>query len=358
MNKTGRFSVFFAAAFLVCLLLTGCEPGGIGSKTIPVRLSNQAGRDVTASIATSETVSTDWGDTYDEDQAIVLGYSAAAGSAQEVPVSSRLLHSPLFLYLKDSTGAHWFYTLDAVPTLGEYVQIQLRMDGAQMVVDVDWGDGAFQTLTPVTDSWGQYREFSRWYALDALRYEEIQNESFWYHLPGSNDAKWAHVFGSADADYGYATQEEAAAHMVRITFPVWKLSGNRKVASTASIWIHSALADEVVQIFTEIFNDPEQFPIHSVGGYSWRGNNSSSEHNPGLAIDINPNENYQIRYGNVVVGSFWDPASSPYSIPEDGSVVRIFAAHGWEWGGDAWAGYTTPSTTGNHDYMHFSYFGT
>ena len=26
MNKTGRFSVFFAAAFLVCLLLTGCEP--------------------------------------------------------------------------------------------------------------------------------------------------------------------------------------------------------------------------------------------------------------------------------------------------------------------------------------------
>lgn len=118
-------------------------------------------------------------------------------------------------------------------------------------------------------------------------------------------------------------RKKPPAHMVRITFPVWKLSGNRKVASTASIWIHSALADEVVQIFTEIFNDPEQFPIHSVGGYSWRGNNSSSEHNPGLAIDINPNENYQIRYGNVVVGSFWDPASSPYSIPEDGSVVRI-----------------------------------
>ena len=355
MNKTGRLNLFFAAAFLFCLLLTGCEPGG---KKIPVRLSNPSGRDVTAFIATSETQTSDWGYTYEEDRTFVEGYFAATGSEQEISLSPSQLHSPLYLYLKDSTGAHWFYSIESLPTLGEYVNIQLRMDGDRMLVDADWGSGSPQTLTPVTDSWAEYREYSRWYSLDALTYEEIQNESFWYHLPGSNDAKWAHIFGSPDADYGYASQEEAAAHMVRVSFPVWKLSNGRKVSSTASISINAALADEVVQIFTEIFNDPEQFPINSVGGYSWRGNSSSSEHNPGLAIDINPNENYQIRYGNVVVGSFWDPASSPYSIPEDGSVVRIFEAHGWSWGGDAWAGYTTPSTSGNHDYMHFSYFGT
>jgi hypothetical protein len=37
-------------------------------------------------------------------------------------------------------------------------------------------------------------------------------------------------------------------------------------------------------------------------------------------------------------------------------VVRIFAAHGWSWGGNAWAKDADPST-GYHDYMHFSYMG-
>ena len=57
-----------------------------------------------------------------------------------------------------------------------------------------------------------------------------------------------------------------------------------------------------------------------------------------------------------MVGSFWRPGENPYSIPEDGSVVRIFAEHGWSWGGDAWA-WDSDQTTGYHDYMHFSYMG-
>ena len=149
------------------------------------------------------------------------------------------------------------------------------------------------------------------------------------------------------------TQEEAAAHMVRITFPVWKLSGNRKVASTASIWIHSALADEVVQIFTEIFNDPEQFPIHSVGGYSWRGNNSSSEHNPGLAIDINPCENPYVTASGEVAHKDCVKYKNrrnrdPGVIHKDDKVVRAFASIDWGWGGE-W--------TGTKDYQHFSSTG-
>ena len=63
-----------------------------------------------------------------------------------------------------------------------------------------------------------------------------------------------------------------------------------------------------------------------------------------------------VRDGQTLAGSFWDPAGSPYSIPEDGSVVRIFAEHGWSWGGDAWAWDSNP-TEGYHDYMHFSYMG-
>ena len=110
------------------------------------------------------------------------------------------------------------------------------------------------------------------------------------------------------------------------------------------------------EIFTEIYNDPEHFPIHDVGGYAWRGDSATGEHNCGTAIDINANENYQIRDGQVLAGSCWEPGSNAYSISPDSSVVRIFAEHGWSWGGDAWA-YSSDDSEGYHDYMHFSYMG-
>jgi hypothetical protein len=69
-----------------------------------------------------------------------------------------------------------------------------------------------------------------------------------------------------------------------------------------------------------------------------------------LAIDINPNENYQIYAdGRTAGGIFWDPETSPYSIPEDGDVVLAFRQAGFSWGGNAWHS--------SHDYMHFSYLG-
>ena len=83
---------------------------------------------------------------------------------------------------------------------------------------------------------------------------------------------------------------------------------------------------------------------------------TTGEHNCGTAIDLNANENYQIRDGQVLVGSCWEPGTNPYSIAPDSSVVRIFEAHGWSWGGDAWAA-DSDDATGYHDYMHFSYMG-
>ena len=144
--------------------------------------------------------------------------------------------------------------------------------------------------------------------------------------------------------------------MATITVPVWKLSNGQKVSSTMSLTIHAALAEDVKEIFTEIYNDPEQFPIANLGGYAWRGDSATGEHNCGTAIDINAAQNYQIKDGQILAGSHWKPGSDPYSIPENGSVVRIFAEHGWSWGGNAWAWDTDPSS-GNHDYMHFSYMG-
>ena len=147
------------------------------------------------------------------------------------------------------------------------------------------------------------------------------------------------------------------AGMTTVTVPVWHLdkSGN-KVPATTSFSIHAAIADDVVAIFTEIFNDPEQFPFRDLGGYGWRGDKATGEHNCGTAIDINWNENYQIRNGRIQTGSLWQPGSNPYSISPNGSVVRIFREHGWSWGGDAWAD-NSDDSYGYHDYMHFSYMG-
>lgn len=96
-------------------------------------------------------------------------------------------------------------------------------------------------------------------------------QDFWLRVQGENDRKHQLLFGSAD-QRRYADKEEAAAHAATITVPVWKLDqrGN-KVPSTLSLSVNAALAEDVTAIFTEIYNDPERFPICDLGGYSWRG---------------------------------------------------------------------------------------
>lgn len=146
------------------------------------------------------------------------------------------------------------------------------------------------------------------------------------------------------------TKEQADALMKTIEVHVWKISGGKKVASTAHITVHSAIADAVWAVFEEVFNGDEQFPIQSVGGYAWRPGDSQSEHNRGTAIDINPDQNYCIYSSGTVVGDHWSPYEDPYSIPPYGDVIEAFERHGFVWGGDAW--------NSTRDYMHFSYLGT
>lgn len=173
--------------------------------------------------------------------------------------------------------------------------------------------------------------------------------------PGENEAKYLRLFGS-ETKRRFDNKAEAEANMVTVEVPVWRLKNGVKSPGKATFKIHKALADEVVVMFTEIYNDPEQFPISSIGGYSWRGDSATGEHNCGTAIDINPTANYQVRDGKAMVGTHWTPGEDPFSMPEDGSVVRIFRAHGWDWGGDAWAWDSNPAE-GYHDYMHLSYMG-
>ena len=146
--------------------------------------------------------------------------------------------------------------------------------------------------------------------------------------------------------YSNPSHATAVKHMVWVEVPVWNLKNGKKVSSKARIQVLNLLADEVKEIFTEIYNGPEKFPIKSVGGYNWRLNGIESLHSLGRAIDINPDENPQLSPdGVVLVGKKWEPYQNPYSITPEGDVVRAFTSRGWVWG----ANYTRP------DYMHFDF---
>ncbi|MCH5184952.1 MAG: M15 family metallopeptidase [Oscillospiraceae bacterium] len=148
----------------------------------------------------------------------------------------------------------------------------------------------------------------------------------------------------------YSSKKEADANIVSVTVPVWKLEDGRKVRSTEDILVNRALAQEVYDIFYEIYMGSERFPIKSVSAYSWRSTatGTRSQHSYGTAIDINANENYCIYNSGRKIGSFWKPGENPYSIPKDGDVVRAFKSRGWTWGAE-W--------NSLKDYMHFSYLG-
>lgn len=181
---------------------------------------------------------------------------------------------------------------------------------------------------------------------------EIGMQEYELLYPGENFSKSELLFGDP-MQVRYEDQNEAQANMVTIQVPAWQLSGGTKVSVNLPITVHKSLADNVMAVFQEIYQDPEQFPIQQLGGFRW---GDMGEHSCGTAIDINPDQNYQVRDGNAMVGSHWTPGTDPLSIAENGSVVRSFIRHGWSWGGDAWADDADP-TYGYHDYMHFSYMG-
>ncbi len=160
--------------------------------------------------------------------------------------------------------------------------------------------------------------------------------------------KYSSVFGGSLV---YSSKVQADANMQTVTVPVWKLnSDGQKYAAQMSVTVNKAIASQVVDIFTEIYNGPEKFPIKSLGGYNWRSTatGSRSQHSYGTCIDINPDENYCIYNSGTRIGKYWKPYEDPYSITPDGDVMRAFRSRGWTWGGE-W--------NSLKDYMHFSYLG-
>ncbi len=167
----------------------------------------------------------------------------------------------------------------------------------------------------------------------------------------SYDEKCERIFGSSVTDPRtvYNCNEEAQSDMVSIEVPAWDMDeSGEKYTRNLTLEVHKNIASTVEQIFAEIYACPAQYPIYTAGGYRYE---SWSEHNCGLAIDINPNENYYCTPdGQAVVGSFFSPEDSEYSIPVDGEIDQIFRSYGFTRGINWRNGY--------RDYMHYSFFGT
>lgn len=175
-----------------------------------------------------------------------------------------------------------------------------------------------------------------------------------YIPAGPNDTqqeKCLRIFGQTEMRR-YDSRSEAEADMVTISVKCWDFadsSQTTKKTVTYKFEVHKNIASDVKAVFEDIYNGAEKFPIHSVIGYGWRGDGSKSEHNLGVAIDINPDENYFVtKDGEILSGKYWKPGVDPYSIPEYGDVENAFIAHGFTRG--RWSTKT--------DYMHFSFFGT
>lgn len=141
----------------------------------------------------------------------------------------------------------------------------------------------------------------------------------------------------------FKTQAKAERQMKTIRIRVWDFAhgkSGKKITRTFYLTVHKMVAPSLKKAFEEIYKGKEKFPIHDIGGYSYRW----GQHGVGLAMDINVNENAHFTNGVADVGNYYRPGKDPYSIPRDGELARILGKYGF--------------LQLEGDYMHFSYFGT
>lgn len=158
-------------------------------------------------------------------------------------------------------------------------------------------------------------------------------------IPLSKRMKWLFPDGTPKS------KKDMEKYLTTITVKCKQSNGKD---ANVSLTVHSKLAGEITAIYNEMY--ALGFPVQKgqTYGYSWRSMATSgnrSHHSYGVAIDINPNENYMItKSGKVVAGKLYKPGANKLSVTKE--VVTIWKRHGFYWGGD-WRS--------SKDYMHFSY---
>ncbi len=239
-----------------------------------------------------------------------------------------------------------------VGTSGAMLKNTTTPDGYKVGADGAWiseTTGNTQSSANSTNNSVSLANDTNWYMTDSTL-NDMQRAAYHYYeyyMEPRYTYDYTNINTQMEIIYNTPNDVTARTQMTTIEIPIWRLSSGQKVAGTTTVTVLSSIADEVREIFTEIFNGPEQFPISSVGGYQWRQNGLNSNHSSGIALDINPEANPQIDEDGVtvLVGSKWEPGTNPYSISADGDVVKVFGKHGWTWG----AGYR------RSDLMHFDF---
>lgn len=277
---------------------------------------------------------------------VYVEQTASTGSgAQEYALPEEIQNQP----------GIWYWSVDGFDCEGKL--LASAQSTAQLTVTADAAQPETSLLMPETRTY-TYTVPAQGFASEDTTGTQTDETVISSTIPAgmtyageSYSDKVTRIFGAGASYHKYASASEAKKHQVEIAVQVWDFDSNgNKVTRTKYLQVHEALASSVQQIFAEIYAGKERFPIHTLGGYNWRGDGSSSEHCLGTALDINWEENYMCtKSGAPLTGSYWKPGEDAYSIPANGEVVRIFAKYGFGWGG-TW--------NSKKDYMHFSYFGT
>ena len=194
-------------------------------------------------------------------------------------------------------------------------------------------------------AWKSQRKMVDWAVEKEVVYDTTFTSFAIQYRSMTNADRRQALFGNPNKAY-FTSSSDAGSHIVGVTVKTWDInSSGAKYTRTWTIYVNTVVAREVKAIFDYIYNSPEKFPIHALGGARY---SDTMRHSWGCAIDINPVENYYVNYKTgQQVGSFcYKNGSSPYSITPNSSVVKAFAMYGWGWGGQGWSTAV--------DYMHFS----
>ncbi len=155
-----------------------------------------------------------------------------------------------------------------------------------------------------------------------------------------------------EAILGTRAPSEIKGVLELVDLPYYTFRGSVQIGQLV---VHKVLVNEVRDIFKNLCR--ERFPIEKmvpIVAYEWddersmADNNTSafnyrtiagtsrlSNHSFGLALDINPAFNPYLSRSGIVSppGALYVP-SRPGTVTKGGIVERLFAAHGWSWGGD------------------------
>ena len=92
------------------------------------------------------------------------------------------------------------------------------------------------------------------------------------------------LFGDSNKSYFTGSEANLSDYIVTIQVRTWDInSAGEKYTRTWNLEVNKMVADEVKAIFETIYNDPEQFPIHALGGARYT---DTLRHSWGCAIDI------------------------------------------------------------------------